>query len=65
MYKELIDSFLLQTCNNMGNCNCVAGWAPPVCLDKGWGGSVDGGGIGTGEEGEFRLQVYFFLNCFF
>lgn len=30
-------------CNNLGNCHCNPGFAPPHCLDGGDGGSVDSG----------------------
>ncbi|KAF2356601.1 Peptidase M12B ADAM/reprolysin [Trinorchestia longiramus] len=30
-------------CNNLGHCHCALGFAPPDCVDPGYGGSIDSG----------------------
>lgn len=30
-------------CNSKGHCHCKEGFAPPLCIDSGVGGSIDSG----------------------
>ncbi|XP_041088202.1 disintegrin and metalloproteinase domain-containing protein 9-like isoform X2 [Polyodon spathula] len=50
-------------CNSNKNCHCEAGWAPPFCESKGYGGSVDSGPAYNDKEHSLRdgLLVFFLL----
>lgn len=62
-YSKNVDYYLYlilffhQLCNNNHNCHCDAGWAPPLCEKKGFGGSVDSGPvISHGETALFWVD---------
>lgn len=42
--------FFHKLCNNNHNCHCDAGWAPPLCEKKGFGGSLDSGPVISHSE---------------
>lgn len=39
-----------QVCNSNRNCHCDDGWAPPLCEQQGYGGSVDSGPTWNGTS---------------
>uniref|UniRef100_A0A668AV58 ADAM metallopeptidase domain 19 n=1 Tax=Myripristis murdjan TaxID=586833 RepID=A0A668AV58_9TELE len=48
-------------CNNNHNCHCDSGWAPPLCDQKGAGGSLDSGPVIRHSE---TLDHLVAMNCF-
>jgi hypothetical protein len=39
-------------CNNLGQCHCDAGYAPPDCYYPGLGGSIDSGPMRKPDTGK-------------
>nr|XP_015199925.1 PREDICTED: disintegrin and metalloproteinase domain-containing protein 15-like [Lepisosteus oculatus] len=51
-------------CNSNRNCHCDAGWAPPDCRHRGYGGSVDSGPTQASidsNSSRLALLIFFFL----
>ncbi|XP_054431948.1 disintegrin and metalloproteinase domain-containing protein 20-like [Pteronotus mesoamericanus] len=48
-------------CNNKNNCHCNQEWAPPTCLTKGHGGSVDSGPPPEGKENVEQQEYHYSL----
>lgn len=54
-----------QLCNNNHNCHCDSGWAPPLCNQRGSGGSIDSGPVISHSEKLFESAYINNLNYFF
>ncbi|KAM6464067.1 disintegrin and metalloproteinase domain-containing protein 20-like [Liasis olivaceus] len=52
-------------CNNFKHCHCEEGWAPPDCLEKGNGGSIDSGPPPLYERQRFYRRMNIILAIVF